>query len=1489
MPKDNRNDANLNPQHWLDLIEKLGINLELIRTSRIEPNEYKALYQSIERFSVERKDIRSSWQLELLTGNSAYYPDILSTQDKPDETMMLFAAWSGSMEAVKWVYDRHPEFIIAKWSSTGRGIASFAAGNLEILEWIQSDNPSLINAITNLGGTLAHSAAYIGNVDVLAWLERTHPKLLEAKGNTGYTIAHTAASRGKISVLTWIEYTHPDLLDAKNNFGGTIAHSCSVSDANGVETLEWLRLHRPELLDIIDKNESTIAHTAAQHGTFELLKWCAEHYPRFLGQKNIRGELPVHLSALSSVDSQEKLELILRLQEAPWEEKTEFGQTIAFGAAQVGNVNILDFILTRKPELLNAIDTTGFNIAHMAAQMGQVDVLGWILNHKPELLDVGTKSGVTIAHVTVSIQGVKTEVWKWLKTHKPNLLKSKSLEGVSIAHFAASRGNIEALQWIETFEPELLIMKDNFGCSILHTAAVKGHGNIIDHLLREHPQFAKQLWLNTINGHPLQVYARLDMNPKPNQIRDKALYDAMIHLGDGVTTPNEIELLNAFRNELEQYLLTDRSDEVKRLIERIKSSPAVFQALLPDFIKKLKDRELNLNDALNVERVLHYAPPPMIVHSKIKEPPADWLAQLEAMCCKLNPSLVNPLQKHIGENATYTLKKELLDQLKLIYQRLSGDLDSQLGKLSENARSGILMKLIEDVRECTAGFHNRVHSIIASMKQPSSLAELLTKVRQSMVENVGASLTGEVHAWNKVTRLAKLNGYGVSVNFDSDPYAGNLNDDKVLSALKKAFESKVTPFTLPILLGDELRGLMAGLGYVGRKEGEKDDDRTYDISEAKAMAALTQRCLVNPNAESAGDAVKAAAPKGDWYTPYFMIESDEDEICQYIRDINWPKIHRLFFEALSQEGYFKSQPAAKELWEWPIFNPLEFLIPKAEALVTLEYRGYHDPGSQFKELKSMNPAVYQQLIQHNRIVQSMHELITSVTAQPLKPSLSDITEIFYLASCMSIDTVNPYAQALENLLKNGVKPGFSGDLLRALKHIPPNLWDTLFNILDDQAIRMSIPTYKELIFILIVLPNNHWTTLFKSIGEDGLFRIFSEGNNFHKFLSDPMIANKLLVLESLSASLLKKIIKDTVEFASVLGVLKSTEKLLLINALGHEKLKQLIPSLYVFDNITAIVTPSVGFFTREGLVYEMLFNTLSAEHVRILFENADQLILYAGRLAEVGKAAPFLEKIGADRLAELINSRNQLTQLEGMLQPNERGILQAAALKQTSSSAPQRIPYVSKGSLFCFGHVQEDVSSRHLTSKVIMHDQRVIHPVMQPELLTAIQALDQPVRDVLLKNEVSRRGVARLVNSAHITLPQLTNLYVRNPSFLTEALSESFELVSLFDKANISLDIFFNFEPQLRKTLTIYSTRVTQVVCEGHVSVEQLSYLSVMMSKCGGLLAPYIDHLTHPACLQALREKVTNLERLSRLTPSELRQANETGDYPRRVPILGMD
>lgn len=309
-----------------------------------------------------------------------------------------------------------------------------------------------------------------------------------------------------------------------------------------------------------------------------------------------------------------------------------------------------------------------------------------------------------------------------------------------------------------------------------------------------------------------------------------------------------------------------------------------------------------LNSLLNKEKFFQFTPASSIDSaSPLPVLPSEWLVELEDFCRKEKSDLdKNCFDRHLTLFTTHPLNRRvapsqsLIEGLQLIYRRLRGDLDCFLGPLSESDRTSIIAKLIEDVHACTDGFENRVKHIVTAFETSADLPQLIYQIRKGLVENVSASLTGEIHAWNQVTKVAATEGLGIKANFDEDHYTGNIPREKIVGALEKEFKEKFSPFNLPILLVDQLRGLLLSRGYTGfEQEG-------YGVGVAERLAEQI-KCYLS----------KEIAERMNWQD--FFIINEEDDFNIVIHDLNWELIRKCFFQTLLQEDYFKQQPSQEDI------------------------------------------------------------------------------------------------------------------------------------------------------------------------------------------------------------------------------------------------------------------------------------------------------------------------------------------------------------------------------------------------------------------------------------------------------------------------------------------------------------------------------------------------------------------------------------------------
>lgn len=90
------------------------------------------------------------------------------------------------------------------------------------------------------------------------------------------------------------------------------------------------------------------------------------------------------------------------------------------------------------------------------------------------------------------------------------------------------------------------------------------------------------------------------------------------------------------------------------------------------------------------------------------------------------------LDKHIGEQSTYTFKPQLLESLGTLYALFAHP------KTTHEQKQMIASGINEDVNECTPGFNNRVNFIIIRFNMPQNMDELIALARFHLVNRIAS-------------------------------------------------------------------------------------------------------------------------------------------------------------------------------------------------------------------------------------------------------------------------------------------------------------------------------------------------------------------------------------------------------------------------------------------------------------------------------------------------------------------------------------------------------------------------------------------------------------------------------------------------------------------------------------------------------------------------------------------------------------------------------
>ncbi|MFZ0219702.1 MAG: hypothetical protein WAL30_05815, partial [Candidatus Aquirickettsiella sp.] len=437
--------------------------------------------------------------------------------------------------------------------------------------------------------------------------------------------------------------------------------------------------------------------------------------------------------------------------------------------------------------------------------------------------------------------------------------------------------------------------------------------------------------------------------------------------------------------------------------------------------------EYQINPAFDKNLVFAYQPPPEINIAKLPVLADDWLENLQKIICQSERKLPNNIfHKHLSDASYYRAKKILSNQLQLIYHRLQGNLDTELGKLSEDNRQALINKLTEEIIHCTEGFHNRVNIIVDSFHKPRNLAELLCTVRKDLIEEVADALTDEVHAWNRISVIAASDGLGVKANFPDDHYSGALSETTIRRALQQIFYKKFTPFNLPSLL------ITAFMEFIPELEIEKNNKDGLSMGMREKITRLIKRFLPAYINNISND-------PNNWQKYFKIYRNKENPLIFSFVNIDWEKMYRSFFYALSDQKYFE-KPQKKTLLDSAYYNL--FLTktsthPPAEIISKLiQEEKYSELLEQLVELKARFPNHYQQVSKNKVFIKNSLGFMDYLTRQ-LKISNDYSIETmqgFQLLVCLDLSRKNFIIEKIADtlLLKN--RAGFNPLMLGALNN-----------------------------------------------------------------------------------------------------------------------------------------------------------------------------------------------------------------------------------------------------------------------------------------------------------------------------------------------------------------------------------------------------------------------------------------------------------------------
>ena len=169
--------------------------------------------------------------------------------------------------------------------------------------------------------------------------------------------------------------------------------------------------------------------------------------------------------------------------------KARNGATPAHDAAGTGNLECLQYLLSRTQAGPNDIDNNAATPLHWAAQSGHLKVVQWLVAEALAPIDAVAKNGVTPFHLAAAKNHL--DILRWLvgfafRHHNQpmKLVNAKDKNGSTPLYHAAHAGHINIVHWLATKGGGDPTVANRQGLAPLHAATIAGHTNIVQFLFQ---------------------------------------------------------------------------------------------------------------------------------------------------------------------------------------------------------------------------------------------------------------------------------------------------------------------------------------------------------------------------------------------------------------------------------------------------------------------------------------------------------------------------------------------------------------------------------------------------------------------------------------------------------------------------------------------------------------------------------------------------------------------------------------------------------------------------------------------------------------------------------------------------------------------------------------------------------------------------------------------------------------------------------------------
>ncbi len=453
-------------------------------------------------------------RLEVLKLLLQIKPDLLNQPEQRHEmTLLIRASCHGYKEIAAFLMQHENIYLEARTYHPGHESHQFNA-----LHWASVKNSPEIAAMLLQAGcpvTMAkgnypvHLAASRGHTTIVKLMVEQIPESLNQKDYLEQSPLIRAVMNGHADTVQYL-VDQGASLDAKS--------SQLNEDTDGYTALDWaIHLKRHSCLVILVKADAGVIsrsnkyplHQAASSGNIDIMKALVDKAPELINQPDEQNETPIfkairkgdtvmvrllinhpqiNLNSSTSCPGQyfhhftilhwaawyEHLAIVEEILQSKFDMSSIRGTHPVHLAARKGNVNILERMTDKYPDLVHLKSTNKNTPLAQAAYYGCLNAVKWLLT-KPADLENKTSA------LNLAAQENHLYVMKTILDSMPD----ETPDFTFLFHLAAHHSSIDVIRYLLAINPACLNQTRSSGKTALHLAALNDRYSVVEYLVAQ--------------------------------------------------------------------------------------------------------------------------------------------------------------------------------------------------------------------------------------------------------------------------------------------------------------------------------------------------------------------------------------------------------------------------------------------------------------------------------------------------------------------------------------------------------------------------------------------------------------------------------------------------------------------------------------------------------------------------------------------------------------------------------------------------------------------------------------------------------------------------------------------------------------------------------------------------------------------------------------------------------------------------------------------